>query len=283
MVMDNERDDLQRQEDGYDEYSEENRGQSSRLYPEQQAPPMSPLERALHVPTAMEENPVRELFTPGNLKMKTEIPPGLIIPLARAYVIAKKTGSAILTNFCFPVGTKILIRNQQYSGKQGTSEVITKNIEEITENDDVLSYDIETSDKVFKKAVLGSRESGEFVTVKFSNGNALRMTPEHPVAVVENGSLHWVMAGNLKTSMRCIQMLYPDVEIIDIVNIEEDLSSLEKVYNLEVADTHTYFAHGILVHNCDEILLLQISKDRRGRIEFMESIVSSRSREDDLD
>ena len=101
MVMDHERDDIDRHDEGYDEYSEENRGAvSQQRVPEQQAPQMSPLERALHVPTAMEENPVRELFTPGNLKMKTEIPPGLIIPLARAYVIAKKTGSAILTNFC---------------------------------------------------------------------------------------------------------------------------------------------------------------------------------------
>ena len=65
-----------------------------------QMPPMSSLERALHMPSAAEENPVRELFTSKNLKMKTEIPPGLIIPMARAFVVSQRTGSKYLRQFC---------------------------------------------------------------------------------------------------------------------------------------------------------------------------------------
>lgn len=60
----------------------------------------SAMERLLAVPTA-EESPVKELFSvDGTLKMKSEIPPGLILHLARAYTIADLTKSKILLRFC---------------------------------------------------------------------------------------------------------------------------------------------------------------------------------------
>lgn len=44
---------------------------------------------------------LKQLFiSDRSLKMKSEIPPGLIVPLARAYVVARKTGSRILEKYC---------------------------------------------------------------------------------------------------------------------------------------------------------------------------------------
>ncbi len=39
-----------------------------------------------------------------------------------------------------------------------------------------------------------------------------------------------------------------------------------KVYNLEVEDSHTYFANGLLVHNCDEELPFNLFSELRSRI-----------------
>jgi len=59
------------------------------------------IERALAVPVGEEAANIRELFSvDGTLMMKSEVPPGLIIHLARAYTIADVTKSKLLKNYC---------------------------------------------------------------------------------------------------------------------------------------------------------------------------------------
>jgi len=66
---------------------------------QQSRPPMTAVEQAFYSPSPADENPVRDLFTKKNLKMKSEIPPNLIIPLARGYVVAEATHSQLLQKF----------------------------------------------------------------------------------------------------------------------------------------------------------------------------------------
>ncbi len=59
------------------------------------------IERALAVPVGEETAQLRELFAvDGTLLMKSELPPGLIIPLSRAYMLANVTKSKILSGYC---------------------------------------------------------------------------------------------------------------------------------------------------------------------------------------
>lgn len=47
---------------------------------------------------------LRELFSAdGDLLMKTEIPPGLIIPMSKALLIANATGSTVLMDYCVTI------------------------------------------------------------------------------------------------------------------------------------------------------------------------------------
>ncbi len=63
---------------------------------------------------------LKQLFiSDDSLKMKSEIPPGLIIPLARAYVIAKKTGSKILERYC-----DIILELQVSKDRKGRIEMM---------------------------------------------------------------------------------------------------------------------------------------------------------------
>jgi len=59
------------------------------------------IERALAVPAGEETAQLRELFAvDGTLLMKSELPPGLIIPISRGYILAKITNSKILESYC---------------------------------------------------------------------------------------------------------------------------------------------------------------------------------------
>ena len=51
--------------------------------------------------------------------------------------------------------------------------------------------------KVFKRVTIG------LVLVKFSNGNKLYCTPEHPIAVDRKGDIKWIQARNFKKNDKC--------------------------------------------------------------------------------
>lgn len=51
----------------------------------------------------------------------------------------------------------------------------------------------------------------------------------------------------------------PDIEIVTIIEINKN-NKKTKVYNIETLDNHNYFAHGLLVHNCDAMILAMDAK-----------------------
>lgn len=104
---------------------------------------------------------------------------------------------------CFPPETKILIKPPL--GGRGLSRM--KKIKELKVGDLVLTYDTKTSEKEYKKITRTfKREYHDLlITLMFSNNNHLRITPNHPVYVINKG---WVRADQLNIGDEVIQYNY---------------------------------------------------------------------------
>ena len=78
-------------------------------------------------------------------------------------------------------------------------------------------------------------------------GDTITATPNHPFRVAGRG---WVQAGDLATGDTLCLADGGRTSVVSV--IREKLSSPVDVYNLEVADFHTYFVAtaGVWVHNC---------------------------------
>lgn len=142
---------------------------------------------------------------------------------------------------CFPAGTKI------HASPHGNKS-LKRGIEDIRIGQEVLSYNECTSEKSYKQVIdtQAHQMAGELSVVSFSNGKRLRMTGEHPVFVVGRGM---TAAAKLAVGDRVIEHPYRGHVTVAEVSTEPFVGT---VYNLTVADNHTYFAGGILVHNCGE-------------------------------
>lgn len=115
-------------------------------------------------------------------------------------------GNKVIT--CFPAGTSILVKPAEGRGKSRV-----RKIEEIGEGDFVLSYDTKTATKSYQKVVsTQKRKARAMIAVRFSNGNSLRMTPEHPVFVPGRG---WVKAGKLQPGDQVVQYIYRGLKNIE--------------------------------------------------------------------
>jgi hypothetical protein len=152
---------------------------------------------------------------------------------------------------CFAEGTEI----QTPSG--------TKKIEEIEDNDYVISLDTENNEFVNKKSFKLSEfdYDGPLVII---NGIKTKATIGHPFAVKDkDGILKWaaydkeidstyfndgVLVFNLLEDEYSINL---NGEWVKIENIELEPYN-GKVYNISVEDTHNYVANNILVHNVDK-------------------------------
>lgn len=90
------------------------------------------------------------------------------------------------------------------------------------------------------------KETDEILHVSTSDGETIDTTTNHPFYVEEKG---WVAAGNLEIGDTLITADGDEVEVTDLEL--EKLAEPISVYNLEVADFHTYFVgeYGVLVHN----------------------------------
>jgi GDP-D-mannose dehydratase len=174
---------------------------------------------------------------------------------------------------CFVKGTKILTRKfierQRYGKKQRFLTLGTKSIEDLIVGDEVLSYNEKTAKKEYKLVErISHRMSDNVFKIKFSNGNFLVASDNHPFFVIGKG---WVQLKNLIVGDEVIQKQYNGlyggiirqgksfedffgldtvIDIIKVVSIElEDKDRM--VYNIEVKDNHNFFAKGILVHNSE--------------------------------
>ena len=130
-------------------------------------------------------------------------------------------------NTCFQEGTNI-----------ETAEGL-KSIESIGIGDIVKSYDIE-NDKVIESKVYETLEHKDIDNGLLLNG-IIKTTTNHPF--YSDGQ--WVEASDLKPGDK---ILHIDGEEHLVESIEY-LNYSTTVYNLEIEDTHNYFAEGYLVHN----------------------------------
>ncbi len=156
----------------------------------------------------------------------------------------------------------------------GDTEVYTSDglvcIEEISVGDEVLAYDYETGETELKEVLnVWVKETDEILHVSTSDGETIDTTTNHPFYVEEKG---WVAAGDLDVGDILITADGSKVEIteLELENLAEPIS----VYNLEVADFHTYFVgeYGVLVHNTYKVAR-NCSKAEAEAIEAAQNLV----------
>jgi Pretoxin HINT domain len=133
---------------------------------------------------------------------------------------------------CFLSGTMVWMSNGTY-----------KNIEDVKIGDIVKSYN-ESSREIVNSTVINiyyhnANQMG--VDYYMIINNFLEVTPNHPILV--NGQ--WQQIGNAKIGDYLQDENGNRVYIANIQKIYQKVP----VYNLEINDTHNYFANGILVHN----------------------------------
>jgi len=118
---------------------------------------------------------------------------------------------------CFPAGTKILVE-KDVKWKNDLGEGVSKklglvNIEDIRVDDKVLTYDEETRKKVYCRVLNTSvKNEVEMVRIRFSNGNELVSTSNHPIAVNRNGDIVWVAAKDIGIGNECLQYHYHSLD-----------------------------------------------------------------------
>lgn len=143
----------------------------------------------------------------------------------------------MLDKICFGAGTMV-----------ATSSGL-KAIEQIEVGELVWSRDEATGESGWKSVTHTFESTNrEVLELTFSGGNGsievLRITAEHPLWSIDSGE--WRLAGALVVGEK-VDALGGAMKLMSIVESE----SLETVYNLEVADSHTYFVGeaGIWAHN----------------------------------
>ena len=134
----------------------------------------------------------------------------------------------------------------------GDTEVYTSDglvcIEDVQVGDSVWAYNYETGETELKEVLnVWVKETDEILHVSTSDGETtIDTTTNHPFYVEEKG---WVAAGDIEVG----DVLYTaDGDEVEVTDLElENLAEPISVYNLEVADFHTYFVgeYGVLVHN----------------------------------
>lgn len=138
---------------------------------------------------------------------------------------------------CFLAGTKV-------HTKDGLI-----NIEEIKENDYVLSYDIDNKENTFslvKKLFVHENNDEDLYELSINN-KILKVTEKHRFYIVNENGFEWIAAKNLKVNDK-VKIIDDEICTIDSI---KSYSYSGTVYNLEVEKTHNYYVSedGILVHN----------------------------------
>ncbi len=139
----------------------------------------------------------------------------------------------IVTHNCFPAGTKITLAD----GNE-------KNIEELTTNDKLLTYNEKTGE-LSEGSIGNILKKKEFLLIQLEagDGSVIKSTPLHKFYIKGKG---WVAAQDVVKGDVVVKKDKSESAIID----RKDLSGEVDVYHIiDVKDNHTYFAEGMLVHN----------------------------------
>jgi hypothetical protein len=147
--------------------------------------------------------------------------------------------SEMYMGMCFAQGTRVALASGE-----------TQAIELLQPGDVVLAYD-ETSQHMQPAAITHTRAHPKTLCLQINTaaGLELRLTPNHPLWVQRDAVLAWLDAGQLIIG-DCLHSLMPDraVALDPIVTIQL-AAELTPVFDISVADTHTFFAGQILAHN----------------------------------
>jgi hypothetical protein len=147
-------------------------------------------------------------------------------------------------------------RNRQAASTDDVSvRFITKNIEDLVPGEQVLAWNEETGEQALKPIEeTFRRESNHLRVVRIENFDGerqtLRTTDEHPFWTENRG---WVEAGELTLEDALREARGRPVRVVS--THREDLPEPVPVFNMEVADWHTYFVTqtnehtGLVVHN----------------------------------
>ncbi len=132
---------------------------------------------------------------------------------------------------CFLSGTKVTMADGSY-----------KNIENVNIGDKVLTYDQKTDSFVPGSVIKTFHHTPSMMTDYYLIiNNNLKVTPNHPMWV--NGK--WIPAGDIKIGDKLLNQNGNNVLVTSIQKVYHKVPT----YNLEVSNTHTYIANGIVVHN----------------------------------
>jgi hypothetical protein len=125
---------------------------------------------------------------------------------------------------CFAAGTKLYTRRGWVA------------VEALVEGDEVAArHESEPGGAVEWKPVEATfRRTGRILHLHFANGELIRTTPEHPFHVEGKG---WTAAGALREGDRLVTLIGDSVPLAEVFDTEQ----WETVYNVRVADFHTYF------------------------------------------
>jgi predicted phage terminase large subunit-like protein len=132
---------------------------------------------------------------------------------------------------CLPAGTQISIPNG------------TKSIEQLLVGDYVLSQD-NNGVLIYKKVTAVLKRKGNDLYEIEANGRNVRATSEHKFFVYGQS---YKEAKDLQIGDCLISLSKKRTRIESIKRVSNDS---EFVYDIEVEETHNFFANGFLVHNC---------------------------------
>jgi len=136
---------------------------------------------------------------------------------------------------CLPAGTLITMAD----GSRVPIETVRVGQRVVTVHPRTLKVGIED--------VLAASEQPEkrIVRVRLRNGMELRCSDDHPL-LTPGG---WVEAGLLRAGDLVVVLAGPHGDLEHVVLVEQ--TGRERTYDLTVANTHTFLANGIVVHNTE--------------------------------
>lgn len=122
---------------------------------------------------------------------------------------------------------------------------------------DVLAYDEISSSVCTKKAVaFMTRIDAETVIVSTTTGRTITVTPDHRVFVRDGFGTEpkWTSAGDIRVGQEILEALDGGGTLWTSISSIAP-GPVEDVYDLIVDSVHNFFADGLLVHNCGELVL----------------------------
>ena len=178
---------------------------------------------------------------------------------------AKKIPKVCVTA-CFPAGTPVAVADG------------FKNIEDVEVGELVWSWQEETGDLALKPVTQTMRREADALVELQIGADAVRATPEHPFWA--NGA--WKVAGMLAVGD---ELMRSDGLVMPVRAVTHHTEKTVAVYNLEVADWHTYLVSWwmFVVHNAT-VCISQIKKllASEGKVAKFKDLIKKGKKGDDI-